>query len=63
MDYETLERMVRPMQALATEAVAKRRKFMDKDKLDMANMAANESLGIGKCLAILLSNTQKRWLN
>lgn len=54
MDYDVLERIVGKMQALATEAVEKRRNFLSTNRPDMANMAANESVGIAKCLAVLV---------
>ncbi len=54
MEYDVLERIVKEMQALATEAVDKRKAFAANGRQDMAACAANESVGIGKCLGVLV---------
>ena len=56
MEFEELEKHVKAMQAMATEANAKRKNFQTKGNESLYQQSLGEALGVGKCLALFVAD-------
>jgi len=55
MDYDTLERIVRALQAITVENGTKRAGFSANGRNDLLNACIAENVGIGKALNVLVA--------